>query len=261
MNVKKISMNKIESFEHLIIEQTRLLSLSPAEEFESNWSEMAKQALAWFNIDRMILVPNSTLFLESGYTISVSRHEHLRLNVSGYLALDYAAYLKILRQLKTVRIFDGELLKNSQISTLNRLYEEGVRWHCVTCLELFGQRWGSFAFSCFDAKPHGFSEHSLEQLKTVCEIWLCFWQHSTMMQNLNNLNGKCIDDSEKLLKLSKKQRKVLTLLALGNTAKQAAEKLNLSRRTIESHQYRMLLLLELDSKAELIQFAMRNGIN
>ncbi|WP_133151722.1 response regulator transcription factor, partial [Vibrio splendidus] len=48
-------------------------------------------------------------------------------------------------------------------------------------------------------------------------------------------------------------------LAQGYTAKQCAEILFLSPRTIESHKYRMLDILELDNHTELIQFALRNG--
>ncbi|MBM7035083.1 response regulator transcription factor [Vibrio sp. 188UL20-2] len=53
---------------------------------------------------------------------------------------------------------------------------------------------------------------------------------------------------------------MLALLAQGNTAKQCAEKLFLSPRTIESHKYRMLDILELDNHTELVRFAMRNGL-
>jgi len=69
-----------------------------------------------------------------------------------------------------------------------------------------------------------------------------------------------INESEKIFKLTKKQRTVLTLLAQGNTAKQCADKLNLSSRTIESHKYRMLDILNLDKHSKLIQFALRNGL-
>ena len=71
-------------------------------------------------------------------------------------------------------------------------------------------------------------------------------------QQINN-------EDEKLLLLSTKQCSVLSLLAQGLTAKQCADKLFLSSRTIESHKYRMLDILNLDNHNELIQFALRNG--
>nr|WP_249027403.1 LuxR C-terminal-related transcriptional regulator [Vibrio rotiferianus] len=63
-----------------------------------------------------------------------------------------------------------------------------------------------------------------------------------------------------MLRLSQRQYDVLALLTTGKSAKECAKELNLSPRTIESHKYRLLDLLELDSHAELVQFALRNGV-
>ena len=79
---------------------------------------------------------------------------------------------------------------------------------------------------------------------------------TTLKQNENLLE----DDSEKLLLLTKKQTKVLALIAQGFSAKECADKLHLSSRTIESHKYRMLGMLNLNSHNDLIQFALRNGL-
>jgi DNA-binding NarL/FixJ family response regulator len=77
---------------------------------------------------------------------------------------------------------------------------------------------------------------------------------------LNQSENLWEDDSDKLLLLSKKQTKVLSLIAQGYTAKECADKLHLSPRTIESHKYRMLGLMNLNNHNELVQFALRNGL-
>ena len=60
--------------------------------------------------------------------------------------------------------------------------------------------------------------------------------------------------------LTRRQREVLQLLAEGHSARQIAEILHISRRTAEFHKYRMMEELNIHSNAELIQYAIQNGI-
>jgi DNA-binding NarL/FixJ family response regulator len=61
-------------------------------------------------------------------------------------------------------------------------------------------------------------------------------------------------------KLTSRQREVLQLLAEGRSAKEAAEVLHISSRTVEFHKYRMMEELGLSSSAELVRFAIKHGI-
>lgn len=60
--------------------------------------------------------------------------------------------------------------------------------------------------------------------------------------------------------LSPRQREVLRLLAEGRSAKEIAKTLDLSPRTVEHHKYSLMESLGLKNSAELIQFAIRQGI-
>ena len=60
--------------------------------------------------------------------------------------------------------------------------------------------------------------------------------------------------------LTPRQREVLQLLAEGLSAKQIADKLNLSPRTVEFHKYRIMDELNLRTVAELGRYAARHGI-
>lgn len=60
--------------------------------------------------------------------------------------------------------------------------------------------------------------------------------------------------------LTTRQREVLQLVAEGRSAKEIAGSLKISARTAEFHKARILEVLGLDSTAELVQFAIRNGI-
>lgn len=68
------------------------------------------------------------------------------------------------------------------------------------------------------------------------------------------------DHSHPLDRLTVRQREVLQLLAEGRTMKQIAAILNLTPRTIAFHKYRMMEVLEIESSAELIRFALESGL-
>ena len=249
-----------QNFEHFLMSQAKRLTQCEPKKFEQTFIVLANEALEWFKLDRLTLFPNSMILLNDGKTISVSGKKIPDLNKHRFIQGNYKDYLKLLRSKKQWQSFSTDELKNHHIAPLNVLYEEGVMWHGIIKLELFGQTWGALALARFNPSLPDLTEDEINRIKLLCDIWLCYWQHSTVTRNLRqdiNLNE---DEGEKLLLLTKKQCSVLTLLAQGYTAKQCAEKLFLSSRTIESHKYRMLDLLNFDNHTELVQFALRNGL-
>lgn len=60
--------------------------------------------------------------------------------------------------------------------------------------------------------------------------------------------------------LTPREREVLGLIALGHTNNEVAEKLFLSVRTVESHRAHIQQKLELGTRAELVRFALDNGL-
>jgi len=61
-------------------------------------------------------------------------------------------------------------------------------------------------------------------------------------------------------KLTPRQREILQLLAEGRSAKEIAEALAISARTVEFHKYQMMETLGLHHSAELVHFAIKHGI-
>jgi len=61
-------------------------------------------------------------------------------------------------------------------------------------------------------------------------------------------------------KLTPRQREILQLLAEGRSAKEIAETLAISPRTVEFHKYQMMETLGLHHSAELVHFAIKHGI-
>jgi DNA-binding NarL/FixJ family response regulator len=60
--------------------------------------------------------------------------------------------------------------------------------------------------------------------------------------------------------LTSRQREILQLLAEGRSMKEVAGLLNVTRRTVAFHKYRMMERLKVKSTAELVQYAVRHHI-
>lgn len=61
--------------------------------------------------------------------------------------------------------------------------------------------------------------------------------------------------------LTLRQREILRLLVDGHSAKAIAARLDISPRTVEFHKYTMIETLGLSTSADLIRFALQNGID
>jgi DNA-binding NarL/FixJ family response regulator len=57
-----------------------------------------------------------------------------------------------------------------------------------------------------------------------------------------------------------RQREVIQLLAEGRSMKEAAHILNITVRTIAAHKYSVMDLLQIQTNAELVQYAVKHGI-
>ena len=63
------------------------------------------------------------------------------------------------------------------------------------------------------------------------------------------------------IRLQPRQREILRLLAEGKTAKEIAANLHLTAKTIEYHKYQIMLKLNVQTSAQLIQYAVKHGIS
>jgi DNA-binding NarL/FixJ family response regulator len=72
--------------------------------------------------------------------------------------------------------------------------------------------------------------------------------------------GSLIDQRSSRHELTGRQREVLQLLAEGKSMKEVAAILDLTPRTVAFHKYRMMQQLRLKTSAELVTFAVRQGV-
>jgi DNA-binding NarL/FixJ family response regulator len=77
-----------------------------------------------------------------------------------------------------------------------------------------------------------------------------------------DLGAKLINpnSSPALEPLSERERDVVHLLALGHTNQEIAEKLFISVRTVDTHRAHIMRKLRLETRAELVMFALANGV-
>jgi DNA-binding NarL/FixJ family response regulator len=68
------------------------------------------------------------------------------------------------------------------------------------------------------------------------------------------------DDAPALSPLSDRERDVLHLLALGHTNQEIATKLYISTRTVDTHRAQIMRKLRLQTRAELVLFALSHGL-
>ncbi len=60
--------------------------------------------------------------------------------------------------------------------------------------------------------------------------------------------------------LSERERDIMHLLALGHTNQEIGKKLFISVRTVDTHRAHIMCKLQLDTRAELVMFALANGV-
>ena len=77
---------------------------------------------------------------------------------------------------------------------------------------------------------------------------------------IHDLTSSPTHPSDPVALLTPRQREILQLFGEGCSTKRIASTLDISARTVEYHKYQMMDLLKLQSSAELIHFAIKNGI-
>jgi two-component system, NarL family, response regulator NreC len=77
-----------------------------------------------------------------------------------------------------------------------------------------------------------------------------------------DLGAKLVNpnSSPALEPLSERERDVVHLLALGHTNQEIGEKLFISVRTVDTHRAHIMRKLQLETRAELVMFALANGV-
>ena len=77
---------------------------------------------------------------------------------------------------------------------------------------------------------------------------------------LREMKSGTAQPADPVAALTPRQREILQLVAEGRSTKEIGSELDISPRTVEFHKYQLMNALKLQSSAELIHFAIKNGI-
>jgi DNA-binding NarL/FixJ family response regulator len=161
-----------------------------------------------------------------------------------------------------VIVADVTMPRLNGIGALLRLRQEGIR---VPVVFLTMHRDVSFARRALEAGASGFVlKHSapfelVQAIRAALEgkTYLTPALAAEVLEAMNQGQERAKDP---IASLTPRQLEVLQLLAEGRSAKEIAVSLAISSRTVEFHKYQMMETLGLHTNAELVHFAIRNGL-
>ena len=100
--------------------------------------------------------------------------------------------------------------------------------------------------------------HAVAQGRTFVDM--SFGQHLAAAALDREQPGSGLVQERSLLLLSAREREVLDLVAHGHTNQEVAERLKLSVKSVETYRARLMDKLHLKSRADLVRFALENGL-
>ena len=101
----------------------------------------------------------------------------------------------------------------------------------------------------------------LDAIRTVARGGAFLYPSATRMlleDYLSQLHSR--PDQDAYESLSEREREVLKYIALGHTAKEVADKLAISAKTVETYRTRVMEKLNLQSRVDLVQYALARGL-
>jgi DNA-binding NarL/FixJ family response regulator len=119
-----------------------------------------------------------------------------------------------------------------------------------------------YAISAIDAQASGYvlKQSAPDELKRALRQVLAGQTYVPPALAAEVFKGIRQRDQQALPELSERQIDILRGLAEGLTAKEIAAQMDVSRKTVEYHKYRLQDLLGAKTTAELIRYAIENGL-
>jgi len=202
---------------------------------------------------RILLADDHKIITESLKNLLEPTYEVVGIVEDGHKLVKEAA-----RLLPDVIVADISMPKLNGLEAVRQIRKEGIESK-VVFLTMHPDV--TYAASALDAGALGYvlkhSAHS--ELLQAVEKALLGKRFITekVAEQLENVPDTRRDP---IRKLTARQREVLQLLAEGRSAREVADILCISPRTVEFHKYRIMEELGLSSSAELVQYSIKQGI-
>ena len=206
---------------------------------------------------KILLADDHRIILEGLRTLLETEYDVVGMAEDGHVLVKEALRLK-----PDVIIADISMPSLNGIDAIRQIWKEGLNPK-VIFLTMHND--ALYAKEVLDMGASGFVlKHSASsELLTAVQEALRGNTHISpaISQELLQLYKKDNGGNEGILgKLSLRQREVLQLLAEGKSAKEVAGVLKISSRTVEFHKYSIMQVLNIKTNAELVHFAIKNGI-
>lgn len=179
------------------------------------------------------------------------------------VAEDGAAMVEAARRLNPdVIVADVTMPRLNGLAALARLRQEGLR---IPVVFLTMHRDASFARRALEAGAAGYVLKHSASVELVLAIRAALAGKTYLTPQLAGevleaMQGGGRHGDDPVAALTPRQLEVLQQLAEGRSAKEIASNLSISPRTVEFHKYQMMETLGLHTSAELIHFAIKNGL-
>ncbi len=206
---------------------------------------------------RVLLADDHLLVAEALKSLLAAEFDLVGVVEDGLALIDAARKL-----LPDVIVADVTMPRLNGIGALLRLRQEGNQ---VPVVFLTMHRDVSFARRALDAGASGFVlKHSapfelVQAIRAALE-GRTYLTPQLAAEVLEAMNQGLDRPKDPIASLTPRQLEVLQLLAEGRSAKEVAASLAISSRTVEFHKYQMMETLGLHTSAELIRFAIKNGL-
>lgn len=101
-------------------------------------------------------------------------------------------------------------------------------------------------------------DNSFEEMVTAVRTVVCGGTFVT--PSIREKMQKMKRDGQSAVQLSKREREVITLIALGKSSKEIARVMEISPRTVDTYRKRLMDKLGLKNLAEVVRYAVRLGV-
>ncbi len=206
---------------------------------------------------RILLADDHRIVTEGLKSILAGQNELIGVVEDGRKMVEAAGTLK-----PDLIVADINMPLLNGVEALEKLREEGLD---IPVVFLTMHRETEYASLALKAGAAGYVlKHAApEELVQAVRVALdggTFVSPSVAGELFQATRAKSRGNDEPRVTLSARQRDILRLLADGRSAKEIAKVLGLSPRTVEFHKYKLMESLDLKNSAELIQFAIKQGI-
>ena len=202
---------------------------------------------------RILLADDHRMITDSLKNILEPTYEVIGSVEDGCMLVKEAA-----RLLPDVIIVDISMPKLNGIEAVRKIKNEGNE---AKVIFLTMHPDVTYATKAFDAGASGYvlkhSSHS-ELLQAVEKALL--GKRFITKKIAKELENVTHSRRDPIRKLTARQREVLQLLAEGKSAKEVADILCISPRTVEFHKYRIMDELGMQSSVELVQYSIKQGL-